>query len=482
MTLQKTQERASPVIVWFRQDLRLKDNPSLLAAGGNVIPVYILDETEGLRAPGGASRWWLDKSLRRLDEDLRALGSRLILRRGPAYSVLGQLIRETGAEALHWNRLYDAGSIARDRIIKQHHSDAGIACRSFNGALLNEPWEIANRSGAPYRVFTAYWRAARSRIADLHGEAAPTRLASPPDWLQSDCLSDWGLHPGSPDWSAGFGDWEPGEAGAGRLLTRFLEGPLSGYGDARDRPDLPGTSRLSPHLHFGEIGPAQVWRATLEAVTQGAPVREADKFLSEIGWREFHHHLLFYNPQLATRNFRSEWDGFSWRDDDAGFRAWTRGMTGYPIVDAGMRELWATGFMHNRVRMIAASFLIKDLMIDWRRGEAWFWDTLVDADEAQNAANWQWVAGSGADAAPYFRIFNPVTQGLKFDPDGAYIRRWVPELAKVSKAFIHEPWKAVAGLASRLDAQIGRDYPGPIVDHALARDRALQAYAALRAG
>ena len=481
MTLQKTQERDGPVIIWFRQDLRLEDNPALLAAGGEVIPVYILDESEGLRGPGGAGRWWLDKSLRRLDEDLRARGSRLILRRGPAESVLGQLIEETGATALHWNRVYDAGSIARDRSIKQTFSDAGIICRSFNGGLLNEPWGIANGSGAPYRVFTAYWRAARSRIGDIHAEAAPTRLASPRDWPESDSLSDWRLHPSSPDWSAGFGDWEPGEAGAGRLLTRFLEESLSGYSDARDRPDLPGTSRLSPHLHFGEIGPAQVWRATLDAVARGASAKEADKFLSEVGWREFHHHLLFYNPQLATRNFRPEWDGFAWRDDDAGFRAWTRGLTGYPIVDAGMRELWDTGFMHNRVRMIAASFLIKDLLIDWRRGEAWFWDTLVDADQAQNAANWQWVAGSGADAAPYFRIFNPVTQGLKFDPDGAYIRRWVPELAKVPTAVIHEPWKAVAGSAPRLDLQSARDYPRPIVDHASARDRALQAYAALRA-
>ena len=480
VTSQKTQEQASPVIVWFRQDLRLADNPALLAAKGPVLPVYILDESPGQRSLGGASRWWLDKSLASLDRSLRALGSRLILRRGPAEAVLSDLIETTGAGAVHWNRLYDAGSIARDTRIKSQFQDSDVECRSFKASLLNEPWQVANGSGDPYRVFTPYWRAARSRLTDVFPGAAPGALPSPAHWPASEDLVDWGLHPTGPDWSSGFAEWRPGEAGAAALLTGFLEGPLSNYGEDRNRPDRTGTSRLSPHLHFGEISPAQIWRETHAAVARGAAPQEAEKFLSEVGWREFHHHLLFYNPDLAKQNFRPEWNRFVWRDDESGFQAWTRGMTGYPIVDAGMRELWATGFMHNRVRMIAASFLIKDLLIDWRQGEAWFWDTLLDADIAQNAANWQWVAGSGADASPYFRIFNPITQGQKFDPDGAYIRRWVPELARLPTSAIHMPSKADPGLLAAAGVRIGRDYPAPMVEHGWARDRALQAYADLK--
>ena len=480
MTSQKTQEQASPVIVWFRQDLRLQDNPALLSARGPVLPVYILDDSAGQRPLGGASRWWLDKSLARLDEALRAAGSRLILRKGPAEAVLRDLIETTGAGAVHWNRLYDAGSIDRDSRIKSHLQGRGIACRSFKAGLLNEPWEVANGAGDPYRVFTPYWRAARSQLGVILPAAAPAALPAPAAWPASENLADWSLHPGSPDWSGGFAEWRPGEAGAAALLKGFLEGPLATYGEDRNRPDRVGTSRLSPHMHFGEIGPAQIWRATQDAVARGASPGEADKFLSEVGWREFHHHLLFYNPDLATKNFRPEWDRFIWRDDEPGFEAWTRGRTGYPIVDAGMRELWTTGFMHNRVRMIVASFLIKDLLIDWRRGEAWFWDTLLDADIAQNAANWQWVAGSGADASPYFRIFNPITQGQKFDPDGLYIRRWTPELARLPAAVIHAPWTADPAILAAAGVRIGRDYPAPMVDHGWARDRALKAYADLK--
>ncbi|MBI1408028.1 MAG: deoxyribodipyrimidine photo-lyase [Caulobacter sp.] len=468
--------------MWFRQDLRLADNPALsAAASGPVIPVYILDETPGIRPPGGASLWWLDKSLRALAADLEARGSRLILRRGEAARVLEALVEETGAGAVCWNRLYDGAVIERDKALKSRLTDAGISCRSFNAALLNEPWTIANGSGDPYRVYTPYWRTARERIGAVSPDPAPEGLTAPKTWPDSDDLDSWGLHPTSPDWSDGFGDWAPGEAGAREALEAFLDDAIKSYSDDRDRPDRDGTSRLSPHLHFGEIGPRQVWRAAQDAAARGASERQVDKFLSELGWREFHHHLLFYNPDLATKNFRPEWDAFEWRDDEAAFTAWTRGRTGYPIVDAGMRELWATGFMHNRVRMIAASFLIKDLMIDWRRGEAWFWDTLVDADLAQNAANWQWVAGSGADAAPYFRIFNPVTQGQKFDPDGEYIRRWVPELRNLPTKVIHLPHSDVSELLAAEDHPSGPRYPDPIVDHGKARDRALEAYSALRA-
>ncbi|MBX3480147.1 MAG: deoxyribodipyrimidine photo-lyase [Caulobacter sp.] len=468
--------------MWFRQDLRLADNPALAeAAAGPVIPVFILDETEAVRQRGGASLWWLDKSLRALARDLEARGSKLILRRGEAAKIVRELVEETGAGAVCWNRLYDGAVIDRDKSLKAGLKADGVDCRSFNAALLNEPWEIASGSGTPYRVYTPYWRAARERIGSISTTPAPDRLEAPGSWPGSDDLDDWGLHPTSPDWSSGFGDWTPGEAGALQALDEFLDDGVARYREDRDRPDRPGTSRLSPHLHFGEIGPRQVWRAAQAAAARGASEGQVDKFLAELGWREFHHHLLFYNPKLATENFRPEWDAFVWRDDEAAFRAWTRGETGYPIVDAGMRELWATGYMHNRVRMIAASFLIKDLLIDWRRGEAWFWDTLVDADLAQNAANWQWVAGSGADASPYFRIFNPVTQGQKFDPDGDYIRRWVPELRNSPTKVIHLPGGGVSDLFAADDDRSGPHYPDPIVDHGKARERALEAYSALKA-
>jgi deoxyribodipyrimidine photo-lyase len=480
VTSPKTPAEA-PTIVWFRQDLRLADNPALFAAEGPILPVYILDETPGVRPMGGASLWWLDKSLRALDRGLHERGSRLILRRGPAAEVLEGLIEETGAGTVLWNRLYDAASIERDKAIKAALSGKGIEVRSCNAALLNEPWEIANGSGDPYKVFTPYWRAARGRVGDFVLHRAPAALPAPAAWPSSEDIDNWGLHPTRPDWSKGFEVFTPGEDGAATALADFLDNAIGHYAEDRDRPDRPGTSRLSPHMHFGEIGPRQIWRAAHDAEARGAPGRQIEKFLSEVGWREFHHHLLFHNPDLPTHNFRPEWDGFEWRGDDDGFDAWARGRTGFPIVDAGMRELWATGFMHNRVRMIVASFLIKDLLIDWRRGEAWFWDTLVDADIAQNAANWQWVAGSGADAAPYFRIFNPVSQGQKFDPDGAYVRRWVPELARLPAGLIHAPWTASAAELARYGLTLGAGYPRPIVDHAKARERALAAYADLKA-
>ena len=473
-----------PAIVWFRQDLRLTDNPALaeaVASGRAIIPVYILEDGDQARRRGGASLWWLDKSLALLAADLQARGSRLILRQGDAAHNLNEIIAATGAEAVFWNRLYDKQSVARDSNIKSDLTADGVAVASCNGGLLNEPWTIKNGSGEAYRVFTPYWRAARAKVADLPAHAAPDALPTPERWPDSDRLIDWGLHPTTPDWSAGFSDWTPGEAGAAEALDQFLADAINRYGVQRNLPGVAGTSRLSPHLHFGEIGPRQVWRAVHAATAMGdASEAQADKFLSEIGWREFNHHILFHWPDLPTANFKPEFDRFIWRDDEAGFAAWSRGMTGYPIVDAGMRELWTTGYMHNRVRMIVASFLIKDLMIDWRRGEAWFWDTLVDADIAQNAANWQWVAGSGADASPYFRIFNPVTQGQKFDAAGAYVRRWVPELARLPDKLLHAPWTASANELAYAGVTLGLTYPKPIVDHAAARDRALAAWAAVR--
>ncbi|MDQ0463179.1 deoxyribodipyrimidine photo-lyase [Caulobacter ginsengisoli] len=473
---------AAPVIAWFRQDLRLADNPALAAAvesGRPIIPLYILDETPGIRPMGAASLWWLDKSLRALGEDLARAGAPLILRRGAAETVLDNLIAETGAGHMVWNRLYDAGSMARDRAIKARLSARGLTVQSFNSALLNEPWMVQTEAGDFYKVFTPYWRAARDQVEDRPALPPPSRLTGCNP--RSERLEDWGLHPRNPDWSVGFTAWTPGEAGAHAALKRFLGKALRGYASGRDRPGLASVSRLSPHLHFGEIGPLQIWRAVQARVAAGDSLDGAAKFLSEIGWREFNHHLLFHNPDLARRNFRPEFDAIAWRDHPEDLDAWRQGRTGYPLVDAGMRELRATGYMHNRARMVAASFLVKDLMIDWRVGEAWFWDTLVDADLAQNAANWQWVAGSGADASPYFRVFNPIRQGERFDPCGNYIRRWIPELAGLSNAVLHAPWTARPDQLSAAGVVLGQTYPRPILDHAAARDRALAAYAALGA-
>lgn len=428
---------------------------------------------------GGASLWWLDKSLAALAEDLAEAGASLVLRRGEAKAVLDAVIAETGAQAVYWNRLYDAGAIARDKAIKQALTDRGLQAMSCNAALLNEPWEVRTGAGDFYKVFTPYWRTARGQVAEQPAAARPLQIAG--GEARSDRLADWKLHPRKPDWSQGFKVWTPGEAGAHQALDRFLDRALRDYPTDRDRPGIEGVSRLSPHLHFGEIGPRQVWRAVQAATATGHGLDgAADKFLAELGWREFNHHLLFHNPDLATKNFKPEFDAMAWQDNPEGLAAWRRGLTGYPLVDAGMRELWTTGFMHNRVRMVVASFLIKDLMIDWRVGEAWFWDTLVDADAAQNSANWQWVAGSGADASPFFRVFNPSGQGERFDPDGAYVRRWVPELARLSDAVLHAPWTARPDQLRAAGVVLGQTYPRPIVDHAAARERALAAYAALR--
>lgn len=461
-------------IVWFRNDLRLSDNPALTEAvrsGQTVIPVFVLDdETAGLRPIGGASRWWLHYSLQSLDTSLRKLGSRLTLRRGPAERVLTELAAEYGAEAIFWNRVYDEGSRNRDARLKKSLNERGLRAESFKANLLFEPWEIKNQSGTPFKVFTPFWRACRTHASPGDPLPPPTALPAPKTWPTSDALDDWRLLPTKPDWAGGLrAAWKPGETGAKDRLSHFLDGALEDYRHARDLPAVEGTSRLSPHLAFGEISPRQIWRA---ATSRGESAA-TEKFLSEVGWREFAYSLLFHNGDLAQRNFRPEFDAFPWADSDEMLEAWKRGRTGYPIVDAGMRELWTTGWMHNRVRMIVASFLSKDLLIDWRQGERWFWDTLVDADPANNATGWQWVAGCGADAAPYFRVFNPVLQGAKFDPKGEYVRRWVPELAGLPDAVIHSPWASSKPPAAAA-------YPERIVEHGAARDRALAAFQSLK--
>ncbi|MCP5368300.1 MAG: deoxyribodipyrimidine photo-lyase [Hyphomicrobiales bacterium] len=470
-------------VVWLRRDLRRADNPALHAAAarGPVLPVFILDRADdhGVRAPGGAGRWWLHHSLRALGKDL---GGLLLLRGDPA-RLLPDLAARAGAGAVHWNRLYEPGTIARDQAVKAALAGAGIAARSFNGALLHEPWEVATGGGGPYKVFTPFWKAALKRPVAEPLPAPILDLAPLPE--PGEDLDDWGLLPRDPDWAAGWGDlWRPGEAGAAARLDDFLDGGAAGYGAGRDRPDQDHVSRLSAHLHWGEVSPRQVWTRA-RFLADAAPARrgDMDKFLAEVGWREFAHHLLYHFPDLPAENWRRAFDAYPWREDGiAGdLRAWRRGRTGYPLVDAGMRELWATGYMHNRVRMVAASFLVKHLRIHWRHGESWFWDTLVDADLANNAAGWQWVAGSGADAAPYFRIFNPIAQGCRYDPRGAYVRRWCPELAALPDDAVHAPFAAPPAVLAAAGVALGETYPHPIVGHEAARAAALAGYAAVKA-
>lgn len=475
-----------PVIVWFRQDLRLADNPALSAAaatGAPVIPLFILEEDAADPRPrGGASRWWLHGSLTALSEDLARAGSPLVLRRGPPAAVLDALIAETGAEAVLWNRRYEPAPRARDETIKAALKARGLRVESFNGALLFEPWTVRSKSGGPYRVFTPFWKACLALPEPPAPLPAPGRLAAPATPPAGERLADWGLRPIAPDWAGGLRDtWTPGEAGARERLAAFLDGPVTVYKAERDRPDRESVSRLSPHLHVGEVGPRQVWHAARHTASS-FPERAAgvDAFLRQVGWRDFSASLLHHLPFLPESPLDERFARFPWRDDPAGLAAWRRGLTGYPIVDAGMRQLWRTGWMHNRVRMIAASFLVKDLLIPWQAGEAWFRDTLVDADLANNAASWQWVAGCGADAAPYFRIFNPVLQGETFDPAGAYVRRWVPELADLPGAWIHKPWEAPPAVLAGAGVRLGHTYPRPLVDHAAARARALAALETIR--
>lgn len=471
-------------ILWFRRDLRLSDNLALTAAvalGHPVIPVYISDNINaGEWSIGSASRWWLHGSLSALASAIEARGNRLIFKTGSTFAVLDKLLSETGAKRVYWNRRYEPSATKLDAEITAGLKCKGIEARSFNSSLLREPWEVATQKGGPYKVFTPFWKALRELGESYQTKPAPIRIPAPKIYPKSDELQSWNLLPKGADWSGGLGgSWTPGEAAARLRLTDFITAAVFDYKDKRNMPGVDGTSRLSPHLHFGEVGPRQIWNAVVKSALActGNPMPQGvESYLSEIAWREFSYHLLFHFPELPSKPLREEFSFFPWEDDPVGLSAWQHGSTGYPIVDAGMRQLWATGWMHNRVRMIVASFLIKDLLIDWRNGEDWFWDTLVDADLANNSASWQWVAGCGADAAPYFRIFNPTTQGSKFDPDGAYVRKWVPEIAKLPNRLIQVPSLAKPVELADAGIKLGRDYPMPIVDHSMARHRALERY------
>jgi deoxyribodipyrimidine photo-lyase len=479
---------ALPCIVWFRDDLRLSDHPALHAAsktGRPVICLYVFDgplHAPDARPLGGAARWWLAQSLRALQQRLNAVGTSLLLRKGPAAEIIPAVARTTGADGVFWNEIAQAPQQAVAGQVAAALREIGVPSHSFPGDLLAAPADIRSKENRGLRVFTPFWRRVQALGDPPLPLPAPDRLCPGPD-LAGDAVESWGLEPTQPDWAGGLREsWTPGESAGQQRLDEFLGDGVTGYASRRDRPDLAGTSRLSPHLRFGEISPRQVWHAAQFARAEHPHLSvDIDKFLSELGWREFCRHLLFDVPDLAKRNLQPAFDAFPWRHDDEALRAWQRGQTGYPVVDAGMRELWHTGIMHNRVRMVAASFLVKHLLIDWREGEQWFWDTLVDADPASNPANWQWVAGSGVDAAPYFRVFNPILQGEKFDPDGAYVRRWVPELAALPTGLIHRPWSAGPLELKSAGVDLGKSYPVPIIDHGIGRERALKAYAKVRA-
>lgn len=476
-----------PTLVWFRQDLRLHDHPALHHAvqqGDIVLPVYIhaLEEEQPWE-PGGASRWWLHHSLASLDTSLRAKGSQLVLRQGKSLEELEKLIKEAGITRVVWNRRYEPAIIKRDENIKAALREQGMAVESFNGSLLREPWEVKTKEGKPYQVYTPMWKAYQTLSEPRQPLPVPKNLPAPVKWPRSVGLEKLKLLP-TIKWDAGFYDaWKPGEASALQRLKRFSKQSAGEYKNQRDLPGIDGTSRLSPCLHFGEVSPNQIWY-TIQEMRQadGSPhfLEQSEVYLKEVVWREFAYHLLFNFPHTPKEPLRAEFAKFPWKEDRTKLRAWQRGQTGYPIVDAGMRQLWTTGWMHNRLRMVVASFLVKHLLIPWQRGAEWFWDTLVDADLASNTLGWQWTAGCGADAAPYFRVFNPMQQGERFDADGAYVRRWVPELAALSDKYLHAPWTAPATVLAEAKVVLGKTYPRPIVDHAEGRKGALAAYEAMR--
>ena len=477
----------SITIVLFRQDLRLHDHPALTAAAqrGAVIPVFVLDdEACGDWALGGASRWWLKQSLMNLGSTIAQSGGELILRRGDTLTALIDIQSQSGADAIYFSRQYQPWSAATEKSINDTFSGNGVEVKRYSGTLLHEPGSVLTGSGTGFKVFTPFWRAALKL-------PVATPLPSPSvNWSNavssSEDLNSWVLDPaedaGVPDWAAGWEDiWEPGEDGAHNALEAFLDAPVAHYSEGRDLPARRYTSRLSPHLKFGEISPRQVWASAQQRKLSAPQWTSAiDKFLAEIGWREFCYQLIDLFDAMPDRPFKDQFAGFPWDNSEEHLKAWQRGMTGYPIVDAGMRELWQTGFMHNRVRMIVASFLTKHLLVHWLEGERWFWDCLLDADIASNACSWQWVAGSGADAAPYFRIFNPIAQGQKFDPEGEYVKRWCPELTDMPKKFVHAPWEAPAMTLASAGVELGKTYPEPIVDHKTARQGALDAYEVIK--
>ncbi|MAH06502.1 MAG: deoxyribodipyrimidine photolyase [Alphaproteobacteria bacterium] len=466
-------------IFWFRQDLRLKDNPALTAAvnaGYDILPIYILDEENCDWPMGGASKTWLHHSLSHLNDKL---AGKLRCFTGDALKVLQKLCKEQNVTQIYWNRCYEPWRIKRDTDIKTQLNEQNVSCHSDNGSLLWEPWQILKQDKTPYKVFTPYYKK-----GCLNHDAPRKPLPIPNKLELASIKSDHAvsidglsLLPKLPWGDEIISAWNIGEDHAYERLDAFIEHGLSGYQDGRNYPSKPNISRMSPHLHFGEISPNQMWYAAAES---GAPEKDVTCFKSELGWREFSYYLLYHFPELPYKNFQDKFDAFPWEDNHEHLKAWQTGQTGYPLIDAAMRELYQTGYMHNRPRMVVGSFLVKNLLLPWQDGEKWFWDCLFDADLASNSASWQWVAGSGADAAPYFRIFNPITQSEKFDPDGTYIKKYVPELKHVPAKLIHAPWEMSISEQRMHKAIIGKDYPAPIVNVKETRQRALNAYATIK--
>lgn len=467
----------SPIIYWFRNDLRITDNPALHAtvkSGQPILFVYIYDQDSPNHWKiGRASQWWLRHSLARLSKSLENLNAKLIFKRGDPVEQLSKLIDSSKANALYFTRQYEPYDVNVEQQLNKKFANQ-LRVKRFKGYLLFEPENIKTGKGEAFKVFTPFYKACLKQIEPNLPLAAPTSLINFTSDIHSENISDWKLLPSKPDWAHEFNAlWKPGEQGASEMLNYFINNSASKYHLLRNRPDMYGTSRLSPHLHFGEISPRQIWHAIKSSSVADSSGAEAH--LRQLVWRDFSHNLLIHWPHFPEAAFKKEFDHFPWLNNKNHLKKWQHGQTGYPIVDAGMRQLWATGWMHNRVRMIVASFLIKDLLICWQDGEKWFWDTLLDANLANNAASWQWVAGCGADAAPYFRIFNPVLQGNKFDPQGEYIKEWVPELAQLPDKYIHSPWLAPQEVLLRANVRLDDNYPKPIVDHKAARDRALLA-------
>lgn len=472
-----------PILLWLRLDLRLADHPALDAAaksGRPVIPIFIWSpEEEHPWEPGAASRWWLHHSLVAHDKSLQGIGSRLILRAGDSLTTLRELIRSTQADSLYYSHRYEPALVARDRQIESTLRAEGIDVRTFNSALLIDPHDLATQTGTPFKVFTPFWRRLSSVMPPPPPLPSPKVLKAPSAWPKSLTIDDLKLQASTHGDDDLLKTWQPGEKGAMARLKAF-EKPVLLYDTQRDHLAADQTSRLSPHLHFGEISPRTIWHRLANRANTGAQAASIESFLRQIAWREFAHSLLVHFPHTTDRPLRPEFANFAWNQDPDALHSWQEGRTGYPAVDAGMRQLRATGWMHNRARLIVGSFLVKDLRINWLEGARWFWDTLVDADLANNTLGWQWVAGTGADAAPYFRIFNPTAQGQRFDPDGAYVRQWLPELSRLDTRWIHQPSVAPPEILQAAKIILGKTYPRPLVDHAIARMRALAAYESIR--
>ena len=468
---------STPSILWFRKDLRLRDNSALKAAieaGLPVIPIFIWSPDEaGDWAPGAASKWWLHQALKSLSEAFKDRGGEFVLREGDSLGQLRDIIEKTGAKRVYWNRRYESPQRELDASIKRQLREDGIEVESFNSSLLNEPHTAATGGGNPYKVYTPYWKKVKDRPIEPIAEPDFDSFKFPDTYPQTVALDSLGLLP-EKQWHRKFDPyWVVSEAAAQERLEKFLSQAVEGYNQARDIPSEDGTSSLSPYLHWGLIGPRQVMHALKAKHDLGKEGPQV--YAKEIYWREFAYNVLYHFPKTPAAPLHEKYTDFPWQPDSNALKRWQRGQTGYPIVDAGMRQLYATGWMHNRVRMVVSSLLVKHLLQDWREGASWFWDTLVDADLASNTLGWQWSAGCGADAAPYFRVFNPITQGKKFDAEGEYVKKWVPEIAKLPSKFIHEPWEAPAGILEYAGVELGKDYPEPIIDHKEGRERALAA-------